>query len=82
MTSTTFDTLMHAKKLQEKGFTAEQVEAQVEMIKEIIDTQLATKQDTAEIIRDLKELEYRLTIKMGVFSIGIISALAAIIKLQ
>jgi hypothetical protein len=81
MTSTTFDTLMHAKKLQEKGFTAEQAEAQVEMIKEIIDTQLATKQDTAEIIRDLKELEYRLTIKMGIFSIGIISALAAIIKL-
>ncbi len=71
---TSFDTLMQAKKLQEKGFTAEQAEAQVEMLKEIIDTQLATK-------RDLDDLKKDLTIRMGLFATAIISILAAIIKL-
>lgn len=81
MAATTFDTLMHAKKLQEKGFTYEQAEAQVEMLKEVIDNQLATKQDIFDLKRDIKDIEYKLTIRMGMFAAAIVTILAAIIKL-
>jgi hypothetical protein len=54
-----FDTLYYAKKLQKAGFTEQQAEAQVEVIKEhnkaindLIDNSLATKQDIKEL--DLK----------------------------
>jgi hypothetical protein len=85
MTATTFDTLMYAKKLREAGVPEKQAEIQAEALKEIIENNLATKDDLSGMSEKLqiqiKELEYKLTIKMGLFAVGIISALAAIIKL-
>ncbi|MDQ7832497.1 MAG: hypothetical protein RDU30_12250 [Desulfovibrionaceae bacterium] len=54
MANTTFDTLAFAKRLMEAGFTERQAEAQVTVLREIVESELATK-------RDLRELELRLT---------------------
>lgn len=92
MTATTFDTLMYAKKLREAGFNEKQAEIQAEALKEIIQDNLATKKDIHELKKDiqelrvgfehkLKELEYKLTIKMGMMLVVAVSLLTAIIKL-
>lgn len=88
MSVTTFDTLMYAKKLEAKGFTSEQAEAQVEMIKEVIDNQLATKQDINEIKRDIedvrrdiKEAMDKIVIRLGSLLVIAVGVLAGIIKL-
>jgi len=57
MVTTTFDTLAFAKRLMEAGFTERQAEAQVTVLREIVESELATK-------RDLRELELRLTAEM------------------
>lgn len=80
MTATTFDTLMHAKKLQEKGFTAEQAEAQVELLKEVIDYNLATKSDIDKINSKIDKLELMLTVRFGSMLVLAVGVLAAIIK--
>jgi hypothetical protein len=89
MTATTFDTLMYAKKLREAGVPEKQAEVQAEALKEIIENNLATKKDIEELKVSLenklelkiKDLEYRLTVRMGVFAAAIITVLTAVIKL-
>lgn len=77
MSDITFDTLKHAKKLREAGFTEQQAEAQAEALREIIEDKLATKQD----LKQLEErLSYRLTIRFGSMLIAAVLVLAAIIK--
>jgi len=60
-----FDTLAYAKKLIAVGVPAQQAEVQAETFAEIIDENLATKQDISELKRDLKEMEQRIIIKLG-----------------
>ena len=58
-------------RLKEAGFTEKQAEAQVEIISDCIENNLATKLDLKNEIKDLelrfdlklKDLEYRLTVK-------------------
>jgi hypothetical protein len=57
-----FNTLTYAKKLQDAGVPQSQAEAHVQVLAEIVESDLATKHD---IRRDLKELEYRLVIKLS-----------------
>ncbi len=52
-----FDTHASVKKLQEAGFTTQQAEAQVEVLRAVVEENLATKQD-------LKELGVRLEHKI------------------
>jgi coiled-coil family 90 protein len=49
-----FDTHASVKKLVEVGFTEPQAEAQVEVISEVLQSNLATKLDIAEVKSDLK----------------------------
>lgn len=88
MATTTFDTLQHAKMLKEKGFTEQQAEAQVEMIKQLIDSldaNAATKADIEllcrDIAKDLVSLKNELIIKFGAMLVVAVGVLAAIIKL-
>jgi hypothetical protein len=64
MTSLAFDTHASVKKLKEAGFTEQQAEAQVQVFSEIIESNLATKQDLKEVEiafkQDLKEIEIAL----------------------
>lgn len=71
MTTTAFDSLSYAKKLEAAGFTREQAEVQASALHEVIDARLVTKEHLD--IR-LKELELRLL----KWQIGIGFALAVI----
>jgi hypothetical protein len=57
-----FNTLTYAKRLEDAGIPRPQAEAQVQVLAEIVETELATKND---IQHALKELEYRLIIKLS-----------------
>ncbi len=58
MASIVFNTLEYAKRLESAGVTRQQAEAQANIMTEIVDDKMATKSD-------LRELEYRLTIRFG-----------------
>jgi acid phosphatase family membrane protein YuiD len=71
-----FDSLAYAKRLEDAGFTRQQAEAQANMMTEIVDEKLATKQD-------LRELELRLTIRVGgmlAASVALLSALITFVR--
>ena len=65
MSSISFDTLAYAKKLIAAGVPAQQAEIQAETFAEIIEERLATKQDIRDLEVKLKEMEYRMIIKLG-----------------
>ena len=69
-----FNSLNYAKRLEQAGFTREQAEAQANIMAEIVDEKIATKQD-------LRELEYRLTIRFGSMLAASVALLAALITL-
>ena len=83
-----FDTLGYAKKLEEVGVVREQAEAHVRILADVIEGNLATKQDINELrnidIRDLRhemrQLENRLVIKLGTIVTIAIAACATIVK--
>ncbi|MBA2594664.1 MAG: DUF1640 domain-containing protein [Gammaproteobacteria bacterium] len=60
MSAIAFDTLKFAKRLKEAGFTEEQAEALADAEAELIEQNLATKRDIADLKRDIKELEVTL----------------------
>ena len=78
ITATIFDTLAYAKKLKAAGFTDDQAEIQAQILVEIIEERLATKQD-------LKELELRLkldlTLRLGGMLVAGIAIVATLVKL-
>ncbi|PTB17987.1 DUF1640 domain-containing protein [Trinickia symbiotica] len=49
MTAIVFDTLAYAEKLEAAGFTHEQAKGQAHALREMIDDQIATKQDLAAL---------------------------------
>lgn len=58
MAATAIDTLKLAQELERAGFTRQQAEAQANAINSALNESIATK-------HDLKELELRLTIRLG-----------------
>jgi hypothetical protein len=86
--------LKYVKILEGSGITREQAEAHVQMISEILEDDLATKQDVHNLKQDIKNLdirfesiehkilqsEYRMTIKLGSIVTVSMAALAAVIK--
>ncbi|MBT4836875.1 MAG: DUF1640 domain-containing protein [Methylococcales bacterium] len=88
MTTITFDTLQYSKKLTDAGASQELAEAMAEAQKvslsEILDTQLATKQDVQKVEEQLAKItvEMKLTRWMVglsiALSIGVISLLIKI----
>ncbi len=95
MSAIAFDTLKFAKRLKEAGFTEEQAEALANAGAELIEQNLATKRDIKELelkmeqkieqlrsdlARDLKDLEYRMTIKLGTMMVVAVGAMAALVR--
>ena len=84
-----FDTLAYAKKLKQVGFTDEQAEVQSEALAGVLENNMATKLDIANLNRDMvdmkRELEqkietlgYKLTIHLGsmlVVAVGLLASL-------
>ena len=78
MATLTFDTLKFVKKLRESGFDEAQAEALSEPRKE---AQQSSIEDLATKKADLRELELRLTIKLGAMLATSIAIIAALVKL-
>lgn len=91
-----FNSLKYAKQLEEVGVSREQAEVQIQIMTEIIETNLATKQDIADlrqidiadVRRDIRELdgkfiqlEQRLTIKLGAITSIAIGVAVTLLKL-
>ena len=91
----TFNTLFYAEKLQKAGFSQEQAKAQLEMITEVIENNLATKRDLKELEielkqnmkeletnlkRDIKESEMKLKIWTGSIMVIAVGILATLQK--
>ena len=85
MTTITFDTHSFVKKLKAVGFTEEQAEVFASEQARLIEDKLATKNDLAELEnnlrRDLRELEYRIIIKLGGLMAASIAVVATLVKL-
>jgi hypothetical protein len=75
MAQETFDTLAFVKRLAAAGMNMRQAEAFAEALSEHGFTEVATKSD-------LKELELRLTLRMGAMSAAIIAVLGAMIAVS
>jgi hypothetical protein len=69
-----FNTLKYAKRLEDVGFSKEQAETSIEILSEIMEEKLATKED-------LQLLKADLTIRMGAMLATSIAILTALIKL-
>ena len=76
-----FDTHAYVKKLKAVGFTEEQAETLASTQAELIDERLATKHDIMLLKRDLKEMELRMTIKLGAITTTGIIIVTALVKL-
>lgn len=81
-----FDTLSFVKRLSAAGMDTRQAEALAEALTGQAFNELATKTDLSglrsELKTDIKELELRLTIRMGAMSGAIIAVLGALITLS
>ena len=75
MTSITFDTHKFVRRLKEAGVPEGQAEAVADAFRDAQgETDLVTKQD-------LRELEYRMTIKLGGLMVAAVGIVATLVKL-
>ncbi len=85
MTTLTFDTLQYVKKLKAAGVPENQAEIQAETLAGIIEDRLATKKDLKDmeinLRHEMKEMESRLTIRLGGMMAASIALIAALVKL-
>ena len=88
MASATFDTLHAAKALTAAGFEAQQAEAITDTIREAFTESVATKADIAEIKAEIAETKAELKADIAnlykhlwLMGLGIVTAVAAIVKL-
>jgi hypothetical protein len=58
-----------------------QAKAHIEVIREVIEDKLATTQDIKDLKGEMKDLEYRLTIRLGAMLAASIAIVAALVKL-
>jgi hypothetical protein len=73
-----FNAIRYTKKLEEVGISREQAEAHIHIFSEIVEGELATKQDLSyaveKIDNKMLQMEYRLIIKIGtIVTIAILS---------
>jgi hypothetical protein len=69
-----FDTLAYAKRLRSAGCSEQLAEVQAEALAAVVTENVATKQD-------LRELEYRLTLRLGAMLTVAVGTMAALAKL-
>ena len=85
MSSIAFDTHAFVKDMTQAGMPEEQAELLARSQATLIDEKLATKQDLKEmearLCRDMKELELRLTLRLGSMMVVAIGVVAALVKL-
>ena len=75
MPATTFDTLSYFERLKSAGVTEAQARIQADALRELVDSSLVTK-------RDLRELEYKLTIRLGGIAVACTALLLAVLPMM
>jgi len=85
MASIAFDTHAFVKELTAAGMPEAQAEVLASSQAKLIDGKLATKQGLKKLEerlrRDMKEFEFRLTIRLGSMMVIAVGAVAALVKL-
>lgn len=82
MTAITFDTHKFVRRLKEAGLPETQAEAIADAFRDAQgEAELATKHDIETLRRDLKELESRMTIRLGIMLVAAVGAAATLVKL-
>ena len=82
MATITFDTYKFIRKLKDAGLPEAEAEAISEAFRDAQgEADLATKRDLEDIRRDIREMEQRLTIKLGGMLVAGIAVIAALVKL-
>ena len=85
MATLAFDTHTFVKELTQAGMPEAQAEVLARSQATLIDEKLATKQDLEELEarlrHDMKELELRLTIRLGSMMVVAVGVVAALVKL-
>jgi hypothetical protein len=85
MSAIAFDSHAFVKKLIKAGMPEEQAEVLAESQTELIDEKLATKKDLKELETELKheikELESRMTIRLGSLMVIAVGAVAALVRI-
>ncbi len=79
--SITFDTLAFVKRMKAVGFTEEQAEAQVEILKEVLGVSLATKADIDEVKIALAEAKVEIIKWIAGMLVAQAAVIAALVKL-
>ena len=77
----TFDTHDFVKRLIGAGMPEAQAEILAKEQSRLVQERLASKQDIQEVKRDIKELEQKLTIRLGAMLVVGVTVLAALDKL-
>ena len=79
-----FNTLRYARVLESAGVSREQAEAHVQIMAEIVEDNLATKEDIRQLEQKLDhkiiQLEYRLTLKIGTMIAASVAAITTFFK--
>lgn len=73
-------TLKYLKDLEQAGISREHAEAQVQMIAEIVEEGLATKQDVKDLKDELQKVEYRITIRLTAIVASITATAVAVLS--
>jgi uncharacterized pyridoxal phosphate-containing UPF0001 family protein len=88
MATVTFDTLKFSNRLKAAGVPDKQAEAEAEALSEVLEVSikdLPTKDDLSREVellrRDMRELEQRMTIKLGGLMVVAVGAVATLVKL-
>jgi hypothetical protein len=78
MATVTFDKLVYLETLKAAGIPDGQARAHVQALEDALRDSVATKADIVHLESSLRELEQRLTIKMGTMAVALAAFLAAI----
>ena len=81
MAGATFDALHAAKALTAAGFEAQQAEAITDTIREAFTESVTTKADIADLRAEVKATSAGLDKHLWLMGLGIVTAVAAIVKL-
>ena len=82
MTSSTFNPLTYFEELRAAGVSEPQAKVQADTLNKIVDGELATKNDIFLLQKDIKELEYKLTIRLGSMLVASMSIIGFLISIK